>query len=247
MALILVHCPKGGVGSTTVAANLALMLASRGRDVVAIDFSRQDSLKLHFGFRPDQTLAASSRRDDEAQVVGGVRLLGHSRPEDHADPVAVVRPWLGAGSVVIADIAAGDGDLFRALLPLATLHLCVLTTDAAAMAILPQLALSRPLMAGGGAQHSLYLLNQVDERRRLGRDAAKFLQRMVGERLIGSVRRDEAVNEALAMMEPITKFAPTSAATADFIRLGDTIRDLPALRASASPQENDAGSTALRA
>lgn len=247
MALILVHCPKGGVGSTTVTANLALMLASRGRDVVAIDFSRQDSLKLHFGFRPDQTLAAPSRRDDEAQVVSGVRLLGHSRPEDHADPVAVVRPWLGEGSVVIADIAAGDADVFQALLPLATLHLCVLTTDAAAMAVLPQLAQGRPLTATGGGQNSLYLLNQVDERRRLGRDSAKFLQRLVGERLIGSVRRDEAVNEALAMMEPIAKFAPTSAATADFIRLGDTIRDLPALRASVSRDGNDARDAVLRA
>jgi len=231
MALILVHSPKGGVGTTTVAANLALMLASRGADVVAIDFSRQDSLKLHFGFRPDQLLPFAMR-GDEAQVVAGVRLLACNRREDQADAAAAVNRWLGQGSIVVADIAAGDADLFRTLLPGADLHLCVLTTDAAAMAVLPQLAAGQPLMAAIGAQPSHFVLNRIDDRRRLGRDAAKFLKRLTGDRLIAGIRRDEAVNEALAMMEPLGKFAPTSAALADFIRLGDIVRDLPALRAA---------------
>ncbi|WP_157220062.1 cellulose synthase operon protein YhjQ/BcsQ [Flavisphingomonas formosensis] len=244
MALILLHSPKGGVGTTTLAANLALMLASRGRDVVAADFSPQDSLKLHFGFRPDQTLASASR-SDEAQVVAGVRVLGCNRPEDLADPVAAIRPWLGEGSMVIADIAAGGGETFRALLPSAALHLCALTTDAASLAVLPQLAAGRSFIAATTAQNSLFVLNQVDERRRLGRDAAKFLRRLVGDRLIGVIRRDEAVNEALAMMEPLSKFAPTSAAAADFIRFGDTIRELPALRPPVA--RNGADDAAIRA
>jgi len=242
MALILVHSPKGGVGSTTVAANLALMLASRGRDVIAADFSPQDSLKLHFGFRPDQLLTSAARGQD-AQVVGGVRLVACNRPEDHADPAAAIRPWLGEASVVVADIAAGGTEIFGALLPEAALHLCVLIPDAASMAVLPQVALGRPLLAATSAQNSFYVLNQIDDRRRLGRDTAKFLRRLVGDRLIGSIRRDEAVNEALAMMEPLAKFAPTSAATADFIRFGDLIRELPALH----PPVAGTDETAIRA
>lgn len=49
MPLICVCSPKGGVGKTTLAANLAYSLARAGSKVLAIDFDVQNALRLHFG------------------------------------------------------------------------------------------------------------------------------------------------------------------------------------------------------
>lgn len=49
MPLVCVCSPKGGVGKTTVTANLAYALARSGSKVLAIDFDVQNALRLHFG------------------------------------------------------------------------------------------------------------------------------------------------------------------------------------------------------
>lgn len=49
MPLICVCSPKGGVGKTTLAANLTYALARSGSKVLAIDFDMQNALRLHFG------------------------------------------------------------------------------------------------------------------------------------------------------------------------------------------------------
>ena len=49
MPLICVCSPKGGVGKTTLAANLAYSLARTGSKVLALDFDVQNALRLHFG------------------------------------------------------------------------------------------------------------------------------------------------------------------------------------------------------
>ena len=49
MPLVCVCSPKGGVGKTTVTANLAYALARAGSKVLAIDFDVQNALRLHFG------------------------------------------------------------------------------------------------------------------------------------------------------------------------------------------------------
>jgi cellulose synthase operon protein YhjQ len=49
MTLICVASPKGGVGKTTLTANLAYTLQRQGFNVTVIDFDSQDALKLHFG------------------------------------------------------------------------------------------------------------------------------------------------------------------------------------------------------
>ena len=225
MALIQIYSPKGGTGTTTIAANLALLLAGLGRDVTAIDFARQGSLKLHFGVKPDQKLNIAGKHGSEAQVVGGVRLLAHD-PLDGDEPANAIAGLCGGEQLVIADIAAGDSATFTALLPHASLHLCPLMADAASLAVLPQITGGKPLTTALPAQNSFFILNQVDERRRLARDTTRFMGATIGDRLIGSIRRDEAVSEALAMMEPIAKYAPTSAAAADIVRVVDTISHL---------------------
>jgi chromosome partitioning protein len=54
MTVILVANPKGGVGKSTLATNIAGYLASRGHAVMLGDLDRQQSSKLWLGLRPRQ-------------------------------------------------------------------------------------------------------------------------------------------------------------------------------------------------
>lgn len=49
MPVISVCSPKGGVGKTTVVANLAYAFSRAGTKVVVIDFDPQNALRLYFG------------------------------------------------------------------------------------------------------------------------------------------------------------------------------------------------------
>lgn len=221
MSIILVHSPKGGVGTTTVAANLALSFARRGADVGAIDLTGQDSLALHFGSRPDVAGNANVRTDDEVAVIAGVHLLsvGRRRLSD-SDAGLVVARAHRSDALLIVDIAAGDYDTLDELLPHALVHIGVMTPDPAALALLP-LMLDR-----AHSQATRFVINQVDDRFRLRRDAAGFLRSIFDEALIGTIRRDEAVNEALAMIEPLPVHQPASSAVADIDALAVTIGSL---------------------
>ena len=49
MSLICFASPKGGVGKTTLAANVADAMRRQGRRVLVMDFDPQNTLRLHFG------------------------------------------------------------------------------------------------------------------------------------------------------------------------------------------------------
>lgn len=224
MTLILAHSPKGGVGTTFIAAQLALGLAQRGHEVAAIDCTFQESLKLHFGLRPAQTLANVGDDQSGAMVVSGVALMtGYSLSRDSVfrdDPASVEATLFPRERVTIVDVAAGDRDLKERLMPFAMLHLCVLTPTPAALSVLPRIEAGTPTVA---LTKTGFVLNQVDDRLRLSRHSSTFFRKLFGDMLIGTVRRDEAVNEALGMFEPIQRLGPASVVLADLAQLTTSI------------------------
>ena len=52
MVVIPVISSKGGVGKTTIAANLCTALAARGQQVLAIDLDPQNALRFHIASDP---------------------------------------------------------------------------------------------------------------------------------------------------------------------------------------------------
>ncbi len=226
MTLVLLHSPKGGVGTTMIAAQLAIHLAQHGREVVALDLTHQGSLKMHFGLRLTHTIPDMADHHAEPMVVAGVALRdGYAfsqLPEfaaTLADDPAVSSPT----TIVIADIAAADHRLKDLLLPYATFHLCALTPGPGSLAVLP---LVDPETATVMLDKTLFVLNHLDDRIRLSRNTRKFLNELFGDRIVGTVRRDEAVNEALATFEPLARYAPSSAALTDLAALGNRIEAL---------------------
>lgn len=220
MALLLCHSPKGGVGTSFIAAQLSILLAQRGHEVTALDFTYQDALKLYFGLLPAQKLPDMASHAGEATVVSGVELL--SAHELARDPAFARRLAEQGGAafagerIYIADVAAGDRDTKALLFPHALLHICPLHPRPGSLAALPMVQPGTPTIE---LDKTVFVLNHLDDTHRFSRHSHVFLRELVGDRLIGTVRRDEAVNEAAAMFEPISRFAPTSVALADLARL----------------------------
>ncbi len=84
MPLIVFASPKGGVGKTTMAANIADALRRNGRRVLAMDFDPQNTLRLHFGVPLTDAsgfMAELPKRPDwrnvARQTASGVMLLPH--------------------------------------------------------------------------------------------------------------------------------------------------------------------------
>lgn len=222
--LILVHSPKGGVGSTFLTAQLAMHLAQRGHQVTAIDFTYQDSLKLHFGMLPSQTLAGMTYAAGDTMVVNGVELLnGHALAEEQRflDMLGQDEPDLfDPNRITLVDVASGARTLKTRLLRHCDLHICPLLPFAASLATLP---LVEPGTPTAMLDKTVFVLNQLDDTRRLSRHSHSFIRQLMGDSLLGTVRRDEAVNEALAMFEPIAKFAAASVVRIDLDRLAHAV------------------------
>lgn len=231
--LILVHSPKGGAGSSFLTAALAASLVRRGRQVAAVDFTFQDSLKLYFGLLPNQPLEALSYPRGDAMAVAGVELMnGHafSREQAFVDAMhAGDLSLLDKDRIAFADIASDDRELKQFLMEHATLHICPMLPQPASLATLAKVEPGTPAV---DLAKTVFVLNQLDDRRRLSRHTRSFVQELLGDKLLGAVRYDEALNEAVAMFEPLAKFAPSSVLLPDVERLTDALEARLGLAAS---------------
>ncbi|HXH16233.1 MAG TPA: cellulose synthase operon protein YhjQ/BcsQ [Sphingomonas sp.] len=220
MPLILCHSPAGGVGTTFLTAHLALGLAARGHDVTAIDFTHADALKLFFGMLPVQQIPTMTDGASEGIVVDGVELLsGYAAAQSGAfGRLLAQRSALpfDEDRIVIADVAAADLALKTSLLPHAALHVCVLAPQPTSLAALSKVQPGTPTI---DLEQTAFVLNRIDDTRKLSRHSQIFLRALFGDALIGAVRRDEAVNEALASFKPLARYAKQSVVLADLLTL----------------------------
>lgn len=237
MPLICVCSPKGGVGKTTVAANLSYALARSGIKVLAIDFDVQNALRLHFGVPLSDGrgyVAKSMENPDWSQYVltpgGNIFVLpyGDCTEEQRVafeDRLANDGHFLARGLstllnypglVIVADFPPGPGPALKAVSSLADLHLVTLLADTASLSLLPQVENQR--MIGGALNHKAghyFVINQSDSRRHISRDVTTFMEERLGNRLLGVIHRDESVLEANASQQSIFDFSPVSAAAFD--------------------------------
>ncbi|HEY2604915.1 MAG TPA: cellulose biosynthesis protein BcsQ [Paraburkholderia sp.] len=244
MKVIAVVSAKGGVGKTTLAANLASVLAASGRRVIALDLDPQNALRLHFGVPLDSIdgLSRATLTGDPWQTVmfdgvDGVTVLPYGavleddrrRFEAYVDQdprwlaQALQNLRLDASDIVIIDTPPGSSTYVRTALCAATFALNVVLADAASYAAIPQMerqiatyAAPRAEFGGEG-----YVINQIDQSRQLTKDVLKVLRQMLGARVFpGVIHLDEGVSEALACDTTLTHYDPLSQAAADFRACG---------------------------
>jgi len=232
MPLVLCHSPKGGVGTTFLAAHLALGLHETdgatldgpgvvagegvGSDVALMTLSARDLTPLHFGLSPAQRLPMLGAPAGAAVVASGIDLFCEPNAGHDSDflPRLDDAGYLAVGSdrTLVLDVPSGEHALARKLMPHAALHVCVMTPFPDCLALLPQLLEEA---ADWGPRRTAYVFGKLEETRRLARHVAAFTREVLGDRLIGRIRNDQAVPEALAMLQLLSRYAPASAALAD--------------------------------
>ncbi|MFC7473307.1 cellulose biosynthesis protein BcsQ [Dankookia sp. GCM10030260] len=250
MPLICIASPKGGVGKTTLAANLADALRRQGRRVLAMDLDPQNALRLHFGVGLADRAGFLANlphgivwRDAVRQTPAGVALLPHGTV-GMADALAMVaaldrapellveplREMLADPAlIVVVDLPPGPSRVLELLAPLASMVLVVLLADANGAALMPEIDSGRFLGLGAAygpqTDRLRLVLNQVDYGSRLSRAVAEAMARHLGPRLLGALAREDAVGEALAAQRLLLDSAPSCRTALDLRELGRTVAD----------------------
>ncbi len=231
MPLVLVQGLRGGVGTTSLVANIAISLAQSGLPVTVLDMAARSTMALHFGLNPTDRLPPLEDAGSNDLAVHGVTLRDAYTIADRGD----MTYGLASGEIsfaddvlYIADVGSADMGLFEQLRPYAALDLLVLAPSGECLVALPE-----ALENAGPNTH--FVLNKADDTRKLARHAAVFAHELLGDNLLATVRSDEAVAESAAMIHPLVRHAPVSAALHDVSALGGKIASIVPLARAESP------------
>jgi flagellar biosynthesis protein FlhG len=212
---------KGGVGKTTLAVNLALLLARAGHRTLLVDFDPGcGNIGVHLRLsaeRDIEDLADGSSSAAQALLdgPGGIRLLlGRSGPTRLHDAAACERALRAIAAigrdfdVVVFDTGAGIGPASLAVAERAALVLAVTTSDAAA--VTDTYALCKALHRRGRPLPHL-VANRVTTREeamrtatRLSAVARKFLATEMP--FVGAVQQDTEIELAVRDQRPLALF-----------------------------------------
>jgi cellulose synthase operon protein YhjQ len=245
MPLVCVCSPKGGVGKTTVAANLAYVLARGGHKVLLVDFDTQNALRLHFGIPIADSrgfVVQSGTLSDWSQFIlkvgtnlfllpcGEVNERERLQFEHNLmnEPMFIQRGLSSVlkipDMVVIADVPPGRNAALKAMETAADMRVVVLLADTASLSLLPRIEqhkfMSKPDNHSFG---EYYVVNQSDMRRTLSRDVTHFFEQRLQDKLLGTIHRDECVPEANASQRAIMDISPVSAAAFDIDQIGKKV------------------------
>jgi cellulose synthase operon protein YhjQ len=239
MPILCFASPKGGVGKTTLAANVAGRLAQTGQQTVALDLDPQNSLRLHFGIPLGDTAGYTcqlpqrpSWRRAQQKTGVGVSVLAFGRtdlatavelgaeigrnPELLTEPIRQMR--IDSDAWLVVDTPPGPSSQLSALLPTVDLLITVLLADPASIAQIPAIesgASYGETLLQQGDQRLAFVINQFDPRTRLATRIRDGAAMHFGNRLLGVVYRDENVAEAAAAQKLISEYTPSSKAAQD--------------------------------
>jgi cellulose synthase operon protein YhjQ len=225
----------GGVGRTTLTANLATVAARAGHTSLAVDWDPQNLLALHFGLEqpPPEGLAAnaanalpwqdSALRSSDGAVVLPFGKLDIGQLRDWYPQMARDRGWLASRLAQIdlagqrssttwtfIDTPRAPSLLTEQAMLAADAVLLVLRADPGALAQLPE------ALAMASSRNLLAVINGFDASRPLQQGVRAALQARLGERLVPHVvHRDEAVPEAWARLASLPEQAPHAQAAHD--------------------------------
>lgn len=238
--VVAVVAAKGGVGKTTVAANLCTLLAESGRKVLAIDLDPQNALRFHLvvdrhagevglaqalmEHRPWSHVMQPGRNgvvvlpfgsiDDEDQI--GIERLLAEQPQWLGQTIAEFR--LPPDTIVVLDTPPGPSVYLQQALRVSNLNVVTMLPDAGSFATLSitDRMIDKYCRIRSDFIDTTYLVNQVDTSKRLSRDVLQTLRANLEAQMLGVVHMDQAVCEALASAAPIRSYAPFSQAAQDF-------------------------------
>ncbi len=234
---------KGGVGTTTVAINLAFTLIrgpAAGKRILLMDIRTGSStLALQLGLRPTQGLKILAERDPAAMTVdailahadrhasGFLVLAGLPEPSGTlpsllpAQAEAIVRSLEGAMDFVLVDMGTGLDETNRTLLR--QLRYILIITEPQRVSLLMTQAILAVLdnLEVGRHRQGIVLVNRVPTSATPGKEAVEnFLQRPI---LVVIPPAPELAFQAAERGTPMAMMQPESLVAAQFRQLAEHI------------------------
>lgn len=226
--VIAVTSGKGGVGKTTVAVNLSLALAKRGRRVVLLDGDLGlANIDVFLGLTPKYTLAdlidgRCALSDVLLLGPGDIRIVPASSgnksmanlsPAQHAGLIQSFNDMADSLDVLVIDTATGIGESVVNFVQAAQEILLVVCDDPTSIA--DTYALIKLLSASHGINRFRVLVNMVhnpDEGRYLFNKLANLVNQFLDVSLhyVGAIPYDVCVRRAARKQRAVCEFFPNS-------------------------------------
>jgi len=233
--VVAVISAKGGVGKSTLAAGLSSVMQRQGSAVLAIDLDPQSALSNHLGVAIDprhvaaeglaHSVADVQMRDFCQPTPSGVFVLPYGTVDENQrrafehqlddEPGWLAQQLselqLADGSVVVLDTPPGPSVYLQQALSVANVAVVVSLADAASYATLPMI--DRLLATYTTEREDFYgatfVINQVDQSRKLSKDITQIMRGILGNRVAGIIHRDQSIAEALAYSQSVLDYDPS--------------------------------------
>lgn len=232
---------KGGVGKTTVSANLAVKLASMGHRVLCLDLDPQNALQLHLGLSASESMGLVDFASGVTQTVplyhspSGVDLVPYGYP-DECNRVEFESALLKAprfferllatlplhpDTIVLFDTPPGPSVYLKEVSTLSEQILMVLMADAASYATFHRMVslIDRYTEVSSQPAELRLLINQANPIKELAEDVVTLFRAESADMFAGIIHQDQAVSEALAHRKTVVELHPGSQAANDFGQL----------------------------
>lgn len=226
---------KGGVGKSTVAANIATALVQRKKSVLLIDLDPQNSQRFHLGMDPEEIAGLAREGIEPGSIFDspyGVSFIPFGRVSESElqefesqlkrNPHWVAESIRSLGEnmfdYVILDTPPGPSVFLQQALLAAHRALVILLADAASFATIEKI---QDLVTQYTAQRTEFkgahfLINQMPINSKLGHQVRNAMSAHYGEHLVpASIHRDARVAQALAYERPVLQYEPGCKASLD--------------------------------
>ncbi|WP_191486073.1 cellulose biosynthesis protein BcsQ [Pseudomonas sp. FEN] len=245
--VIVVVSAKGGVGKSTLVAALACAIKRSGGRTLALDLDPQNALCLHLGGSEDWPgIAESDSADDSWQALirkgfAGSRCLAYGvageplrraleqrLENDHLWLARqLARLALDEQDTVVIDTPPGATVYLAQALEIADVVLGVTLADAAAYTSLNQLdRLLAPYLQRENCAQYKVVINQLDTSRQFSLDLCEVLKKRTGHQLMGVIRQDHFISEALAYGRNPLAHTPSTRGCQDVLDLTGSLCEL---------------------
>lgn len=223
---------KGGVGKTTVVANLGLAMAKLGKRIVVLDANvTTPNLGLHLGLPlypvtlHDVLKGRASIKDAMYRHESGLRIvpagisLRDLRGADPANLPNILLDLLGDADIILLDVAAGLGK--EALSAMESADEVILVTSPEVTAV------TDALKAAKLAQQLGTKISGIVVNRHSGKDYEMRVQDIVSmlgdHELLATIPEDVNVKKSVAKRMPVVHHSPNTSASRELNKLAAKI------------------------